>query len=517
MPVGYQPPKFQQFGGKRNSRQHIAYFIETCSSAGTHVDLFVKQFVRSLKDNAFDWYTDLESESIDYWEQLKRMPWGLVYILQGIKPRTFKELTTCAHDMELSIASYRMTSPIFDPRKEVMKFKVLSEDQIGKSMTITLQAKEVIEFPKSKRPEKSNKVDDPKYYKFHHIVGHHTTKCFILKEKIMTLMQKGKIIIDDGDTVDVNHISIELDHKKSLVIKKAEKMDLFYKAKAVRLRSYHEKYLTAEEDEETVIQDRDGASKNATWTVEFINSPEKYNIIRLKSCYNKYLTASNQRFLLGMTGRKVLQTLPQRLDSSIEWEPIREGHQVKLRTKQGQFLRANDSIPPWRNSVTHNIPHRTSTQDWILWDVDVVEILVHSPVPKEPPPLVYHDHEGSNLGSESISRSSSVYSASAASFSRQESEEFLASSLIKFGDGRLIYYHIANEYGEINEGVEGVCIPFKGNSVEELTKILEEETGLEDITVCTKSSLNGKLYPLHLQLPPNNANMDVVVVPSGLI
>ncbi|PHT59386.1 hypothetical protein CQW23_01749 [Capsicum baccatum] len=294
-------------------------------------------------------------------------------------------------------------------------------------------------------------------------------------------------------------------------------MDLFYKAKAVRLRSYHEKYLTAEEDEETVIQDRDGASKNATWTVEFINSPEKYNIIRLKSCYNKYLTASNQRFLLGMTGRKVLQTLPQRLDSSIEWEPIREGHQVKLRTKQGQFLRANDSIPPWRNSVTHNIPHRTSTQDWILWDVDVVEILVHSPVPKEPPPLVYHDHEGSNLGSESISRSSSVYSASAASFSRQKSEEFLASSLIKFGDGRLIYYHIANEYGEINEGVEGVCIPFKGNSVEELTKILEEETGLEDITVCTKSSLNGKLYPLHLQLPPNNANMDVVVVPSGLI
>lgn len=93
----------------------------------------------------------------------------------------------------------------------------------------------------------------------------------------------------------------------------------------------------------------------------------------------------------------------------------------------------------------------------------------------------------------------------------------MASSLMKFGDGRLIYYHIANEYGEINDGVEGLCIPFKGNSVEELTKTLEEETGLEDITVCTKSPLNGKLYPLRLQLPPNNANMDVVVVPSGLI
>ncbi|WMV07622.1 hypothetical protein MTR67_001007 [Solanum verrucosum] len=304
----------------------------------------------------------------------------------------------------------------------------------------------------------------------------------------------------------------------STLRKKPEEMDLFYKAKAVRLRSYHEKYLTAEEDEETVIQDRDGASKNAIWTVEFINNAEQVNTIRLKSCYNKYLTASNQRFLLGMTGRKVLQTLPQRLDSSVEWEPIREGNQVKLRTKKGQFLRANDSIPPWRNSVTHNIPHRTSTQDWVLWDVDVVEILVHSPVPKEPPPLVYHDQEEeTNWGSESTSPSSTLYSASAQRFSRQESGEFMASSLMKFGDGRLIYYHIANEYGEIDDGVEGVCIPFKGSSVEELKKTLEEETGLEDITVCTKSPLNGKLYPLRLQLPPNNANMDVVVVPSGLM
>ena len=46
MPNGYQPPKFLQFDGKGNP----------------------KQFVRSLKGNAFDWYIDLEPESIDSWE-----------------------------------------------------------------------------------------------------------------------------------------------------------------------------------------------------------------------------------------------------------------------------------------------------------------------------------------------------------------------------------------------------------------------------------------------------------------
>lgn len=289
-------------------------------------------------------------------------------------------------------------------------------------------------------------------------------------------------------------------------------MEFFLKAKAVRLRSHHDKYLLAEDDEEAVTQDRNGSSKNARWAVEFV--PGSDHIIRLKSCYGKYLTASNQPFLLGMTGRKVLQTLPRRLDSSLEWEPIREGSQVKLKTRYGNFLRANGGLPPWRNSVTHDIPHRTATQDWVLWDVDVVEIQVlYSPTGQLEKPVVPPIPHSDSLDFESSSHF--PLSIKSGNFSRQESSESYASSPPK-SEGRTIYYHVADDSGDVDDDVvEGYSLIFKGNGVDELTQKLREETRLEDIVVCSRSPLNGKLYPLRLQLPPNNADMHVIVVETS--
>ena len=42
MPNGYQPPKFLQFDGKGNPKQHIAHFVETGENVGIQGDLLVK-------------------------------------------------------------------------------------------------------------------------------------------------------------------------------------------------------------------------------------------------------------------------------------------------------------------------------------------------------------------------------------------------------------------------------------------------------------------------------------------
>ncbi|KAI3903101.1 hypothetical protein MKW92_007487 [Papaver armeniacum] len=151
-------------------------------------------------------------------------------------------------------------------------------------------------------------------------------------------------------------------------------MEFFRKAKAVRLRSHLDKYLVSDENKENIRQSRrQKSSSKSKWFVEFVE--DNSQAIHLKNIYGNYLTASDKPFLLGMTGKKVLQAESKnKFDLSIQWFPIRDGFQVKLKSFEGKFLRANGATPPWRNTVTTDIiSDNSATKDWVLFDIETVD------------------------------------------------------------------------------------------------------------------------------------------------
>ncbi|KAL8172370.1 hypothetical protein V2J09_024174 [Rumex salicifolius] len=288
-------------------------------------------------------------------------------------------------------------------------------------------------------------------------------------------------------------------------------MELFRNAKTVRLRNRHDKYLFADDDMDKVTQDRHGDSKRARWTVEYVKSGDGVRLVRLKSCYDKYLTATDEPFLLGATGKKVKQRIPRRLDSSVDWEPFRDGMQVKFKTRYGNYLRANGGLPPWRNSITHDVPTSSITQDSIFWSVDVLE--VYPPEKKvEVKPV---EKEEVNVEEEDDGTDPEPFMHQwMKSSSRTESSVRFPISSAK-NEGRAVLYNVVDDDGNVSDEGNPHTLNFKGSGLQELKEMLEEMTELQDIIVCARNPLNDKLYPLCLALPPQHVKLHVFVVPRS--
>ena len=76
------------------------------------------------------------------------------------------------------------------------------------AMLNDLLEKKVIELPECKCPEEMNRVNDPRYCKYHRIVSHLVGKCLILKELIMKLAQQGRIELDLENTAATHTTTI---------------------------------------------------------------------------------------------------------------------------------------------------------------------------------------------------------------------------------------------------------------------------------------------------------------------
>lgn len=184
-----------------------------------------------------------------------------------------------------------------------------------------------------------------------------------------------------------------------------------------------------------------------------------------------------------------------------------------MKARYSNFLRANGGVPPWRNSVTHDVPSSILTQDWVLWDVDVVDIGVNEKL-QAPASIPLPARVGKEVGHEPSPRVRSGLVSPRKLLTKFESSASFGGSPKKM-DGRTIYYSIADDEGVVDDGVEAPSISFKGISVEELKNKLQEETSISDVFICFRNPVDGGLNPLRLHLPPNNTTMHVVIVPAS--
>nr|XP_043615694.1 uncharacterized protein LOC122587579 [Erigeron canadensis] len=169
-------------------------------------------------------------------------------------------------------------------------------------------------------------------------------------------------------------------------------MEQFPNRSIIRLKSFKDKYLFAENDEESVSQSRDGSTRNSRWIVEVVDE----DCISLKSCFGKYLTASNKPSIPGMRARflKVTQTrlgnkypndhmtiiddslITGKWNSALQWVPLMSEvyPEVRLKTHYGNYLQSNKGPPPLGNMVTHDLPRKEGPMNKrISWQVELVE------------------------------------------------------------------------------------------------------------------------------------------------
>ncbi|KAL4614682.1 hypothetical protein ACB092_07G071000 [Castanea dentata] len=142
------------------------------------------------------------------------------------EPHSFDALVSKASNVERQISRQKSTMQRGRSKEgskkltleEKKKTKYSFHDDDVEGIFNELMKEKAIQLPEPKRPSEVDKINDPKYCRYHRIISHPLSECYILKNIIQKMINDGEIEVDSSSrapTAASNSISLLEEEPKS--------------------------------------------------------------------------------------------------------------------------------------------------------------------------------------------------------------------------------------------------------------------------------------------------------------
>ncbi|KAL6125822.1 hypothetical protein ACLB2K_073874 [Fragaria x ananassa] len=165
--------------------------IQICSN---NLLLEITAFVSTAEPQTFDELVS-KASNVERHVARKKIPIEMLFKSERADS-TRDSLTIFVKTNETSNAYERndMSRELTLKERKIFKYSFADEDV--EEIFSVLYKENVIELPKLKHPSEVNKTKNSKFCRFHRIVGHPTSDCFVLKNVIQDMIDNKKIEVE---------------------------------------------------------------------------------------------------------------------------------------------------------------------------------------------------------------------------------------------------------------------------------------------------------------------------------
>ncbi|XP_061998968.1 uncharacterized protein LOC133716276 [Rosa rugosa] len=236
-PKNYERPTFTLFDGRKGSpKEHISRFLDALGPHASNHNLRLREFSKTFTDRAYTWYTTLDPGCIRSWDEMagkfcrKYFQYEervTIAQLNNTRQKTgenlvdfvcyFRDLALDCYDekdeeslVEICISSIlpdrvylenigiaqfsRLIEAVFEEEGKVWNYPVVPcTDEELHAILDTLFADGVIKPMQREKPPTMEEKKNPRYSRYHQIVGHPTLACQTLRRILHAKIDEGTL------------------------------------------------------------------------------------------------------------------------------------------------------------------------------------------------------------------------------------------------------------------------------------------------------------------------------------